>query len=352
MNNLSSPISISARTLWAIAGLVVLLALCWLLAVSATGELVLIFGAIVLAEGIRPPVIWLTARRIPHGLAIAVMYFAVIAVLALLAWVITSPLAVQIAQLVDEAPQLTANGRHLVEQYQHLFQANAPVRALLGSLPAQIGSFVMAKASFVLQAPVYIVGLASNTFLLLLISFFWQTASSDLSQFILSLIPEHRRGDMRTMFADMSSKNGGYVRGVLINMLVIGMLSGFGLRLLGVQFTFLLGVVAGLTEAIPIVGPLLGGGAAVVVALMTLGSAKALQVAVLYLAIQQIEGNTLVPLVMNRAVNLHPLTIVISLVIGSALLGIPGAVLSVPAAATIQVLFMHLAVPALRKRAG
>jgi predicted PurR-regulated permease PerM len=176
------------------------------------------------------------------------------------------------------------------------------------------------------------------------------TASRQLAEFTIGLAGEAKRAEVRAILDDLSTKTGGYVRGVLINMIVIGILSLSGVAFLGVPYALLLGVVAGLTESIPIVGPLIGGSAAVLVAGLALGPQKALEVAGLYLVIQQIEGNTLVPYVMNRAVALHPLAIVIALVIGSALLGIPGAILAVPTAAVIQVIVLRVIVPAVRAR--
>ena len=173
-------------------------------------------------------------------------------------------------------------------------------------------------------------------------------ASRELAVFTLSFVPMQSRANARDILDDLSTKIGGYLRGVLINMTVIGLLSGIGVALLHVPYALLLGVVAALTEAIPIVGPLLGGSVAVLVAALSLGPEKAFQVALLYLVIQQIEGNTLVPFVMNRAVALNLLAIIVALVIGSALLGIPGAILAVPVAAVVQVGVLRVIAPALR----
>jgi predicted PurR-regulated permease PerM len=76
---------------------------------------------------------------------------------------------------------------------------------------------------------------------------------------------------------------------------------------------------------------------------------KAGEVALLYLAIQQIEGNTLVPLVMQRAVGLNPLAVIVALLLGGALLGVLGAVLAVPAAAAVQVLVLRVLAPLARR---
>lgn len=147
----------------------------------------------------------------------------------------------------------------------------------------------------------------------------------------------------------MSRQLGGYLRGVVINMTAIGALSGGGLALLGVPYPALLGVLAGLTETLPFIGPWIGGSPAVLIALLTLGPLKAGEVIVLYMVIQQIEGNTLVPFVMYRTVDLNPLTVIVAVIIGGALFGIVGAVLGVPLAVVIQVVVRDILVPAARR---
>jgi len=111
----------------------------------------------------------------------------------------------------------------------------------------------------------------------------------------------------------------------------------------------LLGVVAGLTETLPFIGPWIGGAPAVLLALLSNGWLKAVEVVILYNIIQQIEGNTLVPWVMNRTVHLNPLTVVIAILIGAALLGLLGAVLGVPVAVILQVLTVRVLAPAARR---
>ena len=103
-------------------------------------------------------------------------------------------------------------------------------------------------------------------------------------------------------------------------------------------YPVLLGLLAGMTELLPYVGPWIAGTAAVLVALVSGGLTQGAAVAVLYFVIQQIEGHTLVPVVMNRAVHVNPLTVSVAVLVGGSVLGIVGGVLAVPVAAMIHVL--------------
>ncbi len=345
-------IVISPKTLWSVAGLIVLMTLLWAVVTRATSELIIVFFAIIIAEGIRPVVAWLRAHGIPHLLAILGVVFAVIAVLAGLIWLLINPLIVQIAGLVDDAPQLWNRAQQLVTRYETLLHNNAQARAILGQLPSRAEAVIVSKASLLVSTPLLLAHAIFDIILIVLLVIFWLSVSARVSTFVLSFVAPANKSEGRSILDDLSAKTGGYLRGVVINMGVIGIISGLGDHFLGVPYPLLLGVVAGLTESIPIAGPFLGGAAAVLVALPTMGWQKALEVVVLYLVIQQIEGNTLVPLVMNRAVNLQPFTIIIALIIGSALLGIPGAILSLPVAAIIKVLVVRVAAPSARRSLG
>jgi predicted PurR-regulated permease PerM len=137
-----------------------------------------------------------------------------------------------------------------------------------------------------------------------------------------------------------------------VNMFVIGVLSGLGDLVLGVPYAVLLGILAGLSEILPYIGPWLGGSAAVLVALFAGGIVNATEVAAWYVVLQLVEGHTLVPVVMYRAVRVNPLTVIVAVLVGGTLYGIIGGVLAVPVAAVLQVLMVRVLAPAARSAAA
>ena len=122
-------------------------------------------------------------------------------------------------------------------------------------------------------------------------------------------------------------------------MVIIGVATWIGLTLLRIEFALPLAVLAGLLEIIAIIGPIVAAVPAIIIALVQFGSpVPALGVAALYILIQQLENNLIVPKLMEKAVGVHPLVIILALLIGGSLFGIIGAALAVPIAATTQVL--------------
>jgi predicted PurR-regulated permease PerM len=203
-----------------------------------------------------------------------------------------------------------------------------------------------------IQIPVTVVSVIFSIVVVAVIAFFWLTGIERLKPFFVSLFPYQIQPDVSDVLAEMGHRVGGYVRGVGINMLVIGMLSGAVDFFLGVPYPVLLGIFAGLTELIPYFGPWIGGAPAVLLGLISGGPILALEVVAGYIIIQEIEGHTLVPFVMMRAVKVNPLTVVIAVLLGTELLGVVGGILAVPAATIIHVLMVRVVGPAARQMAG
>ena len=123
--------------------------------------------------------------------------------------------------------------------------------------------------------------------------------------------------------------------------LIIGALSYIALVILGVNYSLLLALFAGITEIIPYIGPVLGAVPAVIIA-FTQGPIKGLFVVIVYVLIQQLENNFIVPKVMKKSVGLNPIIVIIVIMIGIKIAGIAGALLAVPFTAIIQVIANEL----------
>jgi predicted PurR-regulated permease PerM len=176
---------------------------------------------------------------------------------------------------------------------------------------------------------------------LLTVVYFWLTEHARLQRYVLAFVPQHRRKRTRDVWNAAETRLGMWVRGQLILMGTIGIGTAVAYTLLGVPAGILLGLIAALAEAIPIVGPLLGAIPAVLVA-ATVSPQLALAVAGVYLVLQLIEGNVLVPLVMRNTTGISPFLVILSILIGGAVGGVVGALLAVPIAAAGEVIIEGL----------
>jgi predicted PurR-regulated permease PerM len=164
---------------------------------------------------------------------------------------------------------------------------------------------------------------------------------------LLRTIPTSRRPAFRRIVQLLGDRLLGWARGVLIGMVFVGILSYILYTLIGVPNSLALAVIAGLTEAIPLLGPLIGGGVAVIAAFLT-DPQRALWTALAALAIQQVENHILVPWAMSRAAEVHPFVTLFALVLFGQLFGFLGVLLAIPLvlliATLVEVLWVERAI--------
>jgi predicted PurR-regulated permease PerM len=157
-----------------------------------------------------------------------------------------------------------------------------------------------------------------------------------LKYFVLSFFPDDHRENMADIFRKVASKVGDWFRGQLLLAFIVGVVSLIGLLIIGVPYALTLAVISGVLDIVPTLGPVIAGVLAAAIAL-TDSPIKALIVVIFYVIIQQLESNILVPKVMQKAVGLSPVIIIIAILIGARLLGIVGAIIAVPLAASLIV---------------
>lgn len=165
---------------------------------------------------------------------------------------------------------------------------------------------------------------------------------NSLKTTISKFLNETRTKFVLETMGNIEKQLGAWVRGELVLMITIGVISYIGLLLLGIDYALPLAVTAGLLEVVPIIGPIISAIPAFFVAATTSWLSGAAVIA-LYTIIQQMENNLIVPVIMRRAVGIPPLFVLLSLVIGQRLAGISGAILAVPTVAALVIVFQEIA---------
>lgn len=309
--------------------------------------LFLLFFAVLFASTIRPLVAWLEERaRLKRAAAILMVYLATI-VIAAGAIIVLIPTLVARAQELAQAQDQMLNALYKVLQDVRIFaffSANiwlpiptaSDLQGMLGQAQSTLQEGLRQYLSNGFQA--------MNDFLVVFVmAFYWLTERDNIEDLVLRMLPLGNRDQTKTMVNDMESALGAYVRGQGILCLTMAILSFAGLTLLGIPYALLVAVVAGLTEAVPLIGPILGAVAALGVTLIA-APERVILVLILYTLIQQLELNVLVPKVMERQVGLSPLLVILAIAGGNLLGGLMGAVVAVPIMAVIQILARNLVI--------
>lgn len=295
----------------------------------------------------RQKVLPIGTRRFPRWLAILVLYLAIIAGLVGVGFLVWPPLKEQSQQLWTALPEMTNRaqdfliGKGLLSE--RLSWQEAVARAPSSGGGEAVGTVVGAVAG--------VVGGLFGLFTILILTFYIMVEADTLRSTMLRLFAPKARARVAAASADITLKVSAWLGGQLLLGGIIGATSALGLWLLGVPFFYVLALISAIGELIPVVGPILAAIPAVAVA-ASVSFNKVLLVIVFFIIQQQFENHVLVPKVMERQVGVSPVTVIVALLIGGSLLGIVGAILAVPTAAILQVVFTEIVAERDRKAGG
>jgi predicted PurR-regulated permease PerM len=305
----------------------------------------LLFVAITLAIAIRPAVDWLRARGLREGVGVLLVYALLLVILCGLALAIGPLLIEQINILVAQLPEyysqlrlaLAASGNRLLEQVVRTLPV---VPALPEPVVAEEASPLDAFAPAIrfIRTSSYIVFVTGA---IVLLAFYWTLEGELITRRLMLLVPINRREEVRALLAEMGGTIGNYFRGQAILCLLVGTLSLIGYWLIGLPNALGLALVMAIFEAIPMIGPTLGAIPAVLVA-FSISPEMVLWVLGVVVVIQVLENNLLVPRVMNESVGVNPIISILGIAAFGALFGLAGAILAIPLAAMLQIVFNRL----------
>jgi predicted PurR-regulated permease PerM len=338
-----TPIRISRRTRTAL--ILAVLALLGLVIWQVPTVLTTVVGGFALALALSFPVRWLS-RLMPRGLAILISFLLVVGIFALAALFLVPLLVEQFAALARAVPGIAST----VERYLSDALGSLQDRGLLPSDPQQLFSrvredlvsAVRSVAGNVLGGALGVItGTFSFAVALFGVVFIAAYLLVDVRRFeaaFLSAVPHDYRRDAKTLWDAFGSSLSRYLGGLALVLFIQGAISAVGLFLLGVPYALILGAFVSVAAVIPYLGAWLSAIPAVIVAL-TVSPTTALLTALLFLGIQQLEGNFLTPKIQGNTLRVHPILVFLAVIIGGGLGGIFGVIVAVPTLAVLRVLF-------------
>ncbi len=283
--------------------------------------IVALFVSLIFMSALNPAVDKLGKWHLPRWLAILLIYLIFFGSVGTLLTAIITPLVNQTAEFISKtAVFLKQFGGFGIDP-----NIIATQFTNLSALPANILKLTISFFSNLIA----LLALAVITFYLLL-------ERKNLNQYLLVIFGEGKEKEAELFINKIEKRLGGWVRGELSLMTIVGVLSFVGLRLLGIEFALPLAILAGLLEIIPNIGPVVSAIPAVLTGL-AISPLMGVAIVALYFLIQQIENSLIVPRVMQKVVGLNPLVTILSLAIGFKLAGVTGAILAVPIVLVIQV---------------
>jgi predicted PurR-regulated permease PerM len=314
-----------------------------LLLLRGAEVVLLVFLSILLGAALEPVVAWLRLHaRLRRGAAILIVYAAFLALVLAIAVFIVPAALVQIGGALRRLPTFLENVRRWSETLRPE-SVSQGIGALVDAAEAPLKPGQAPEPEEVVNASIVAATTTIALLTLLALVFFWLTERSRLQRYALAFIPLARRAGVREAWNEVEARLGLWVRGQLLLMGVIGVATAAAYWLIGLPAALLLGLIAGIAEAIPIAGPIIGAIPALLIA-TTISPQTVIVTLIVYVVLQLVEGNVLVPMVMRNTVGLSPFLVLVSLLVGGSVAGIPGAIVAVPLVAGAEVILERLQV--------
>jgi len=350
MHSLSSrddavvPRGLRLATAWAWRLIVIAVALAVVLWLIGRLQVVLVplVIALLLSALLSPAVGWLRRRRVPKSLATTLVVVAGIAAVA-------GTLTLVVNEFVNGWPQLSEKFTIALRNLEEWLKtgpfnlSEQQIEAAIDSAEKWLTDNQSTITTGALATATTIGHIVAAFFLVLFATFFFLRDGRRISRFIFGILPFEAREPVAGAFEASWHTLVSYVRATVLVAFIDALGIGTVLVVLGVDFAFPLAALVFLGAFIPIVGATLSGAVAVIVALMTDGRLVALGVLIAVIVVQQVEGHLLQPLIMGRAVAIHPLAVIVAIATGVVLSGIIGALVAVPTVAVINTGIRYLA---------
>lgn len=292
--------------------------------------LILFFISYILMAALKPYVHFLTRLKIHRTVSIAILYLCALAVIVLLVVPLIPFFTAQISSLVVSFPKYLDG----ILKALRLNIASSQLETFVSSQFGAISSNAFAVTGAVL-------GSVFSLFLVFVVSFYLMLDEQRLRHELSVLFPKNQRPKVLDIVSQIEDKLGAWFRGQLVLCFTIGLFTWIALSLISFPFALPLALLAGLLEIVPTIGPILAAVPAVIVAL-SVSPGLTLIIILMYIVIQTLENNILVPKVMQKAVGLNPVAIILAISIGAQLLGVLGALLSIPFVSMIIIIVKNL----------
>jgi len=312
------------------------------------GALFPIIIAVILYYILHPLVNLLSGKlRVNRDVSIIISFIAFVAVLVVAWQFVIPPLADELGQLAVNAPVYMADIKMFFDSIQTWQLALHIPKEFNDQLSFMIQSFFTYLATFAQQgAGIFLNILSRSVYIVIMpiITYFMLKDDKNIVKGMIDILPNSQKEVSLRVITKVDDVFKNYVTGQVILCSAVGLMCGVGLFILGVRFALILGLVAAIAQLIPNIGPLIATVPALMIAVLV-SPLLAVKVLVLYGAINAIMISILGPKILGDKLNLHPLTVVISIIVFGELMGVWGFFFAAPIVATLKILYLELRNP-------
>jgi len=326
----SKSINISWMAIFRVAVVILLVIFLYLI----RDVIVIFIFALIVASAIAPAVDLLEKIKIPRVLGALIVYIIVIGVLAFLISLIIAPMIGDIKNLSSNFPEYVEKLSSQFKTFQRAFSKYGSVIDQFQRFLIKIQERLQEAGDGVFSRIINIFGGIFSFLLALVISFYLSVQKKGVQRILGSISPFNHRDYILDLWERAQRKLGRWLQGQLFLGIIVGVLVYLGLYFLKIKYALLLAILAGILEIFPYIGPVLAAIPAIILGFLQ-APIMGLWVLILYVVVQQLENYLIVPLVIGKVVGLNPIIVIMALLIGAKLGGIPGMILAVPLTAVL-----------------
>ena len=289
--------------------------------------LLVVFLGIVISAALDAPLSFFERRRIPRIISLLFIIITIIAIITILFYTIIPVAAIQIKELFGNLNQIEESlggilgVSHITQQLE--FNINSLTEAIFSGNLSVVNIFPRIFENVILAI------------VALFVSFYLALDRNGIEKFLKAILPLRHEDYAINGFRRARFKIGKWLEAQIVLSIAIGLITFIGLKIIGVPYSLVIGIITGIFEIVPFVGPIIAGSIAVLVSLtqsFTLG----IYALLLFVAIQQLESHVLTPLIMKKATGIHPVLIIFALLAGGQIAGFTGIILAVPTLVILQ----------------
>ncbi len=297
-----------------------------------------VIAAVVIAYVLEGVVAKLCKLKVPHLLSVIIVVLGFIILLLVLVLGLSPLISKQLSQFFIEVPNMLTKGQILLASLpkDYPFITELQIQDMVSHINTEIASISQSVVSKSLASMVNIFTILVYMVVVPLLVFFFLKDKKNILQWVCQFLPK-KGGLAAKVWTDVDVKIGSYIRGKLLEVLVVGVATYIPLKLFDLQYSALLSLFVGLSVIIPYVGAVAVTIPVALIAYFKLGSgSEFLTVMTAYLVVQFLDGNILVPLLFSEVVNMHPAAIIMAVLVFGGLWGIWGVFFAIPLATLIQ----------------
>lgn len=283
-------------------------------------------------------------RKFPYDISIVGAFLTFLAALYLIVLHVLVPFGKQFREFVKEIPGLIVEVQEAIVEIEMQYNVAAlpdEGKQIITKLLQEIGSYTLSLASFSLSAVFSLASTMVELVVVPVITFYMIKMGGNFVRGFIALFPKRYEAHLTDLFGEMHRVLSAYITGQLTLSVLMTIVVFLGMMALGIPYPLVVGLLAGIVEMIPVVGPIAGAVPPILLGL-TESTALAVQVLVFYIVVQQLDSHIIMPKLMGSIIDMHPVAIILGVLVGGHLYGIVGMMIAVPVLAVLQILLRHM----------